>query len=248
MESSLPLTAAAGPASLSPLGRIVAVFARPTQAWAGLRERSQWWIPLLIVTAVSVATGIALYHGAMVPDILDQMERGLASGQLNQAQFDAQSRFYASGAGMAILVGVQCLFYVLLTFLISAVIWFAVGFVLGTDFRYRHGLEVATWSSLIRIPEMLLFSGIALARQTTQGIHVGFGILLPESDAPSKLMVGLGAFLDGIGPLSLWYLAVVIIGAAFISGAPRRSVAWTLGSFYVLLLALAGGLAFLTAR
>jgi hypothetical protein len=76
-----------------------------------------------------------------------------------------------------------------------------------------------------------------------RGVHIGFGVLLPPQDAPTKLSVGLGVFLDGIGPLALWYLWVAIVGAAALSGAARRPVAWTLGILYLVLLGFGAGLA-----
>jgi hypothetical protein len=38
--------------------------------------------------------------------------------------------------------------------------------------------------------------------------------------------------LDAIGPFSIWFLIVGIIGASTLSGAPRRSVSWVLGLLY----------------
>ena len=45
-----------------------------------------------------------------------------------------------------------------------------------------------------------------------------------------------GIFLDAIGPLSIWYLAVLIIGAAALSGAKRKSVAFAIGGLYLVLM------------
>ena len=36
-------------------------------------------------------------------------------------------------------------------------------------------------------------------KETMRGVHVGFGILLPDMDPPSKLHVALGVLLDGLG-------------------------------------------------
>ena len=49
-------------------------------------------------------------------------------------------------------------------------------------------------------------------------------------------MTGVGFFLDAIGPLAVWYLVVVVLGAAALSGAPRKNVAWALGALYVVLM------------
>jgi hypothetical protein len=130
-------------------------------------------------------------------------------------------------------VGQQVIAWPIILLVSALGVWFGVGFVLGRKFRYRLAFETVAWSSLVTIPGQLLAGALAWSRETMRGLHTGFGILLPESDAPSKLTTGLGFFLDAIGPLALWYLAVVIIGAAAVSGAPRKSVGWVLGALYV---------------
>lgn len=248
MESTIPNAAAPEPENLSPPARIAAVFAQPSRAWGGLRERTQWWIPLLIVTLISGLSAALLHQRAVVPMVLDQMEEQVASGDVPPQQLERLEAFFSTPAGMAITVGQQIVLIPIVTFVVGLLVWFGAGFVLGTDFRYRFGLEVAAWSSLINIPALLLTTGIAWVRETMQGVHVGFGILLPEVDAPSKLMIGLGVFLDGIGPFAIWYLTVGVIGAAALSGAPRKNVAWVLAGLYIVFLALMSALAAMFAR
>ena len=81
-----------------------------------------------------------------------------------------------------------------------------------------------------------------------QGVHVGFGILMPESDPPTKLQTGLAFFLDTIGPLALWYLVVLIIGAAALSGAPRNRVTWVVGGLYLVLMVFIAALMSMAAK
>ena len=71
---------------------------------------------------------------------------------------------------------------------------------------------------------------------------MGFGAFLPESDTPGKLMVFLGGILDAIGPFAIWSLAVMILGAAALSGKPRKSVAFTLSAVYLVLWVFFAGL------
>ncbi len=66
-----------------------------------------------------------------------------------------------------------------------------------------------------------------------RGIHVGFGLLLPDTDTPSRGMIWLGGVLDALGPLSIWYVAVMVIGAATLSQTPPRRVVWVLGGLYL---------------
>jgi len=234
--------------SLSPWSRAVAIFARPAEAWTGLRERSQWWWPMLLVVVVGAGTAVMLHDRAVVPMILDNMEQQVASGQMPAEQLDRMEAFFTSPAGLAITVVQQVVILPVITFVIALIVWFGVGFVLGTDFRYRLGLEVASWASLINLPAYLLTTVIAWSRQTMRGVHVGFGVLLPDVDPPTKLITGLGVFLDGIGPFAIWYLVVGIIGASTLSGAPRRRVAWVMGVLYLAFLALMSGMAALMAQ
>jgi hypothetical protein len=93
------------------------------------------------------------------------------------------------------------------------------------------------------VPRQLVAYGFAWSKQSFRGIHDGFGILLPDTDSPSRLMIGLGGFLDALGPLAVWYVIVGILGATALSGAPRKSVAWVLAGLYLAIAAFSSALA-----
>jgi hypothetical protein len=131
---------------------------------------------------------------------------------------------------------------------VALVLWFGVSFLMGAQLKYRLALEVVAWSSLVGIPGQLISYALAWYRQTFRGIHLGFGILLPDSEAPSRLMTGLGTFLDALGPLLLWHLTVAILGASALSGAPRKSTAWVLGGLYLVLAVFSAALAAMFSR
>jgi len=132
---------------------------------------------------------------------------------------------------------IQTVIVLPIIYLLSALaVWFAVGFLLGTKFRFRLAFEAVCWASLITLPGQILTGVIAWTRETMKGVHVGFGALVPESDPATKLQAGLGFFLDRIGPLELWYLAVLILGAAALSGADRKRVTWAVGGLYLVLM------------
>jgi len=246
MESTLSAGAAEASSpepSLSVFERSVAVFARPTQAWGGLRERVQWWFPLLLLVLVTGVSTWFLHDRAIAPMVLDQMEQQVADQQMPRETFERMEAFFTSPTGRIISVAQQMVIYPIIVLLTALLVWFGVGFVLGVKFRFRLALEATAWSSLLSLPTQVLVFALAWSRETMRGVHVGFGLLLPDSEAPSKLLLGLGIFLDAIGPLSIWYLVVLIIGASTLSGAPRRSTAWVLGGLYLGLMLLIAGLA-----
>jgi hypothetical protein len=234
--------------NLSVIERSIAVFVRPTQAWGGLHERAQWWFPLILMAIVSAGTTALLYHRALVPMLTESWEQQVANGQMQAEQLDQIERFFNSPAGLGFSIGQQVVILPILIFVIALAVWFGVGFVLGTGLKYRLALEVACWSFLIRLPETILITVLAWFRGTMRGVHVGFGVLVPDAETPTRLNTVLGVLLDAVGPFSIWYVIVGIIGAAALSGAPRRSVAWTLGVLYLVIMGFVSALAALMTQ
>lgn len=236
--SQTPESAATSPAvpvaSLSPLARAIAIFGRPASAWSGLEQRAQWWFPLIFMIVVAASGTAALHQRALMPMLSESWDQQVQSGHMTAAQAQKMEDFFAGPAGVAFSVGQQILLLPIITLVIALVVWFGVGFVLGSSMKYRHALEVAAWANLINVPGYLIAFTEAWFMQTFKGIHVGLGALLP-ADSGSKLMTGLAIFLDALGPFSIWYLIVGIVGAAALSGAPRRSVAWVMSSLYLII-------------
>jgi len=96
---------------------------------------------------------------------------------------------------------------------------------LGAKMTFRQAFEVATWSSLVLIPGTILTGVIAWTKGSLQDVHLGLAALLPDTSSPGRLMAGVIAFLDVLGPFSIWWLVVAILGAAALSRAPRPAVA-----------------------
>jgi len=246
VETSAASTPAPEP-SLGLLQRTAAIFARPTQAWSGLRERVQWWFPMLVVMVFGGLLAAILHRRAILPMVTAQWRDQVANGQISAEQVQRMESFFGSPTGLAISVAQQMLALAIITLLIALVVWFGIGFILGRPLSYRLSLEVAAWSGLIAIPTHILTGILAWTRETMRGVHAGFGILLPDSETPNRFMIGLGIFLDALGPLSIWYVVVLVLGAAALSGAPRKQVAWVLGGLYLVLFLFFASLAALFA-
>ncbi len=229
--------------SLSPLQRLVAIYARPASAWSGLRERAQFWFPMLIFAIANTVIMGAIYRRAFLPLITAQWESKVESGEMPAESYDRMVEMMSGPAGLGFFTVQQFIMSIVLLLGLALAIWFGMSFVLGHKMKYRWALEVAAWSSLISLPGVLLTGILAWVKEDFQAAHVGFGILLPPSETPSRLMTGLGVFLDGIGPLAIWYVAVLAIGASVMSGAPRKSSAWVIGGLYLLLLCFGAAMA-----
>lgn len=228
--------------------RAAAVFLRPHQAWQGLERRVQWWFPLLLVALVSAATLLVTYDRVMLPTIMEPLQKQVAEGQMPEAQAERMESFFGSPAGRAVNVGSQFLGVIVSTLLVALFVWLGGAFILGRPFGYRLALEVAAWSGLVTLPGALVANAIAFVRGASlRSVHLGFGALLPEVERPSRLLVGLGVFLDALGPLGIWFLIVVILGVAALCGTPRRTTAWVMSGLYLALALMSAALAALFA-
>ena len=233
--STVP-TAAVAPAGPSALRRAVLVFTRPADAWEGLAERGQWLFPLVVGLVVFLGLQAFAFDRVTVPMMLDQWSEAVANGQMEAAQQARLEEFFTSSpVARWIMLGQQAVVWPLITLVQALVVWFGAGFVLGTRMRFRQAFDVVCWSGLVRIPGMLVFFALAFARESFLGVHLGLGVLIPEPETQSKLVTGLTTFLDMIGPFEAWWVVVAVLGAATISGAPRRSVAWVLVALYLAL-------------
>ena len=235
MVQDQAVPAPAAEPGMSVLARTVAVFARPASAWSGLKERAQWWFPVVVMVIVGALGTALLQERAVVPMMTDTWDEHVQSGRMTAQQAERMEDWLASPAGYAFSLGQQVLVVPVFILIVALIIWFGVGFVLGTGLKYRPALEVAAWGSLINLPAQILTYVQAWLLQTFKGVHVGFGVLLP-SESHEKLIVGLRILLDAIGPFSVWYIAVIVLGASALSGAPRKSVAWTLGTLYLVIM------------
>lgn len=243
MESVPPSVAVDTPTadSPSPFARAVLMFVRPTQAWGGLKTRAQWWFPVLIMVLFSIGFATVLHDRAILPMTTDRWDEMVENGQMTAEQRDKAEESLQVPAMKAFMIGSQAVTWPIMLLLSALGVWIGVSFLLGVKMPYRLAFEASAWSSLLLIPGQILVGVMGWTRQSLAGVHVGWAVLLPEAESPSKLLAGVTTFLDMIGPFSVWSLIVCIIGASTLSGAPRRSTAWVLAGIY-LVYAVIGGL------
>ena len=162
-----------------------------------------------------------------------QWERLVEDGRMTPEQLEQTEARMRSPAGVLLTSIPQVVIWPLMMAFLAAGVSFGVSFIVGTRLSFRHAFEVVCWSSLVLIPAQIVTGFLAWSKETMTGIHLGFGILVPQAEPPEKWQTGLASFLDAFGPFELWTLAVVILGATALSGANRKSVTWVLVGLYL---------------
>jgi hypothetical protein len=240
-SAALPPPAAA---PLSPLARAIRMFASPARAWGGLEEKGQWWFPLVVTLVVEIGLSALTYHRALLPDMFTRWDQAVANGQMQPAQLDNLRKFFSeSWIAIATTLGSILVAVPIVMLLQALVVWFGAGFVLGSRFRFSHGFTVVAWAGLVHLPASFVRYGYGWVQESFESLHLGLGVLIPEPDTPTKLHTGLSVFLDAISPFTAWYLAVVVLGTAALSGAQRRNVAWVLVTLYLAFVAFSAAVA-----
>ena len=112
---------------------------RPASAWGGLKQRSQWWFPLVVMMVFVAAATALLHHRAIVPMIAEGWDQQVANGQIQPQQAQRMEEFFNSPLGMGLSVAQQVILLPISTLVVALLIWFGVGFVLGTGMKYRLG-------------------------------------------------------------------------------------------------------------
>jgi hypothetical protein len=229
----------AAPPELSPWSRFVAVFIRPASAWGGLENKPQWWYPLLVTLALSLGSVAVLHDRALVPMMISQWEEAVDEGRMTPEQLERMESFF--GWWPHRQPSTQAVAIPVILIITAVLLSFTCGFLLGHKLPFRLALEVACWSSLISIPSIVLTTLMAWQRETMEGIHLGFGALLSGAE-PSRMTSAIASTLDAFGPLALWQVAVSILGASALSGAPRAKTAWAVGGVYLVVIVGLGAL------
>src|SRR5262249_16988784 len=107
-------------ATPSLVGRAVAIFARPSQAWGGLEARAVWWFPLLVMLLANVVSQVILYDRAFVPMIQDQMQHQVEDGRMTSDQVDRIIDTYRHPKAKVLVIGSQVAIYAIIGFFLTA--------------------------------------------------------------------------------------------------------------------------------
>jgi hypothetical protein len=190
-----------------------------------------------------ISTGM-IYQRAIVPTQLAEIDRQVEAGQIQPEALDQIEQQVSGPLAMAMTLASIGIFTPLMALAFAVMPWLVAAFMLGRRFRYRDAFVVTAWAGLVSIPAQIVMTALAWTNGSMTNLHIGFGVLLPVEDPPSKLLVGLGTFLDqGIGPFALWSVAVLALGTAALSGAPRRSVILAMGGIWLVVIAIISVLA-----
>ncbi len=225
--------------------RIIQVFVNPTKLFQYLKQKPDFWAPLILTILISMISG---YYIAPIA-INEQIQRIESNTNIpDDAKMRMIDNLEAAKSGTRRMVStvVPPLISVPLFFLIIAFVFWATGnFVFARQVRFAQVFSAITYSNLI---PLLLGTAIKLPLiLATHSISVQTSpAVVLSADQRGTFLYSL---LSSFDIFNLWYLAVFAIGMAVLYEV-KRSRAYTLvfGLWFVWVLAKSAFSAFVMKK
>ncbi len=203
---------------LSFMQRLVQLFVKPSAAFAAVRQHPRWITPAIVVLLLTA--GMTWYiTPAIQKEQRERMTIQMEKRSIPQEQIDAAIERLDKPWMTYMMLG-SAIVGSLLVILAMGGIWLLVAkSVLGGEARYAHMLEVVSLSMVIPTLGMLLKAPIIHYKET-MNVHFSLATFMPDSARDSFLY----KFLMNTDFFNVWFIAVLCIGIAVVSGLKVQKV------------------------
>lgn len=229
-------------ASGSLIGRFLNVFAAPAETFDELRSlpprHLHWLLPVLLSCLTGVLFSVVVFNQ---PDIIatlqqqqaEQFDRQVELGKMTRAQADQAietSRNWMTPTVMMIFGSIGATAASLfMFFLVSSLMWLLMAKFLKGELTFLRAMEVTGLAGLINVLGGLVTLFLVLLRKDLN-TSPGPILLIGEFDPTSLLHQSLGA----LNVFTLWFLAVLALGASRLTGRSFATpAAWVFGFWLV---------------
>ena len=193
--------------------KIIGIYYRPAEVFEQLKPKTLWWVPLIIVVAVSVAA-VWITRPIVMPEILAQISQNpdIPPESLPQIQERIQNP----------------LFSLLNVFLGLPLAWLAVGLVfwgvfsmLGGKSTFGKMFAATVWAWMVSIPGSLVKVPLMFAMETAK-VHTSLALLLPTEMDDTYIF----RLLAQVDFFTIWTVFVMALGYSIFTGVDRKKSLW----------------------
>lgn len=221
---------------LSEAERIIDTFVAPSKTFTDIRTNSSWWMPVLIVFVVSIATSITLVRKVDLTEVVRQsIQNSTRAAQFEQLPKDQQESRIEQGA-----VFTKWIMYfipvigVILTLIFAAVYMAIFNFGLGTRVDFRHSMAIVAYSSMTGIVTAVLVVVVVFIADPAT-----FDLQNPIATNPAAFFESTNAaaywyrLLHKFDIIRLWSLALIALGFSKNSKLSFGTCAMTVGAIFL---------------
>lgn len=227
-----PSVPAAAPEQASVVEDFIDIFYAPSKVFAR-REKSGFWIHLLIITAIAALFAFA--NRGVFDQIFEvEFQRGAAKAmadnpQITEDMMAQQRKISGAIAGFAQYIGAP-----LLIFITSLLVWGAAR-VVSAKITYGQAVMIMTLAYIPRLVQGLLGTIQALVTDTSTitSMHtIGFSpARFMDPDTTNRALLGIMGRLD---LFTLWVTVLIAIGIAMVGKVPRARAAIAAGIVWLI--------------
>jgi hypothetical protein len=216
--------------------RIIAVFVAPSELFAHLSRRPDWFLPMLLGLVIVVVLMYVLFPRVILPMQEEAMMERLAS-QPNVSAEDmeaVQQRMGGPAALISTLVGTAIMHP--LALVLQGLVFYWVFLLLGGELTYRAALSVTAYPSLIAVLGGLVSAPLRIMKESIYA-GINLGVLLSTEMEGSYLH----SLLVQVDFFTIWRFFVVAAGMAVIAQVSQTKARLTVGILWVAWVVLSAG-------
>ncbi len=196
--------------------KFIDIFINPPLVFKGLKERPEWFKPLVVVlvflSIISILT-ISTTRDLITAQQIDAMkERGMTDEQIEQALKFTSGPFIYVSAVMGTIIGVSI---ILLIFALLLNIFIPM---VGGEGSYKLVFSVVSFSALIKIPAHLLKLILIMLKHSLQ-ISTSFSLFVPNLPVKSFAYRLLSSFDFFI----IWEMMLVAMGISITNNLKKEN-------------------------
>jgi hypothetical protein len=221
------------------------VFTAPTAAFTRLREKPNWWLPLIITAVATVAaTAVSVQYvdwsSQRETAVAQMQERGMSEEDI-EAAVQRMENFTSNPLmryGLPVVGGL--ITHVIAVFFLALIYNLALP-LLGASGNYLRTLAVTTNAALVAVPAALVKIILMVMRRSAE---VGTSLALAFPNIESRF---LSVVLARVDPFTIWQVILVGLGLKVVYDIKGSKsywlavVVWALFTLIFGLLATLGG-------
>jgi hypothetical protein len=257
-EPQTPLTTGKPSPPATSLGtRLTNVFVAPAEVFDEVKASpptaANWVVPTVIaIIAGVIYTMVVFSQPGVLQNMRDaqdkKMQELVATGKMTQAQADQSSqiteKFMTPTFFKAIGILAVVIFNPVSLFLFAAVLWLVGRYALQGKFEYMKAVEVAGLAAMISVLGALVSMLLAVI-YANPAMTPSLVLFVSHFDPQNKVHL----LLSALNLMTLWYIGVLALGLAKLSGATfGKAAAWLYGLWYGIWALFALGLPVLLAK
>jgi len=222
--------------SVSPVGALFKVLIEPREAFDGLREKSPWVLPAIILFAVILAFTYSTWPYLIMAQAESiRLNENIPAEQRDEI-IENMRELQESPSPGRLFMGPA---FASVSWLIATGIWLMVGnVILGGDGRYKQYLTMFLYASMTGIPEMIV-KGALIHMKGSAHVYTSLALLTPSLDTQTFLFRAL----DQVDVFSIWFYALVGIGLSVLCGVrAQKAMIWSFVVWAVWAIGIKAGL------